>query len=131
MGAWGTKSFDNDDALDWVGDLLDSEGHEFLKKTLELVGHEQYLDACEASQAIAAAEVVAALIGRPSEDLSEELIEWLDSQKDFDKILVEVSRKALKRVLGDDSELKDLWEESDCYEEWRGQIKELEGRLQD
>lgn len=70
MGAWGSGSFDNDDALDWVNDLEGSKGTAVIEFALQAVLDESdYLEAPECSAALCAAEVVAALKGAPGQGL--------------------------------------------------------------
>ena len=38
MGAWGTKTFDNDDTMDWMGEFLEARTLGFLNETLEQCG---------------------------------------------------------------------------------------------
>jgi hypothetical protein len=42
---------------------------------------------------------------------------------------VELARRAVTRVKGDDSELAELWAESDSALEWRGHVDDLLKRL--
>jgi len=65
MGAWSHESFGNDDACDWVAQLEECNDLSFVESTLDalLAVGDDYLEAPEASQAIAAAEVVARLRG--------------------------------------------------------------------
>ena len=67
MGAWGVGPFENDDASDWVYQLEGAEDLELVRGTLEAAANPQgYLEAPTCSEALAAAEVVAALSGRPT-----------------------------------------------------------------
>lgn len=62
MGARGCGSFENDDAADWVYEL-ESGGVAAVASALEQVSsvaEDEYLEAHEASAAMAAAEIVAA-----------------------------------------------------------------------
>ena len=67
MGAWGIGTFENDDAGDWVDRLEESEGLTLLTETLAPAADPSgYLEAPTCTEALAAAEVVAALAGRPA-----------------------------------------------------------------
>lgn len=79
-GAWESGSFDNDDAMDWVATCARSSGTSAIGKTLEMSLESAYLEAPEASEAIAAAEVVAAARGKPSPKLPKALGAWLQGQ---------------------------------------------------
>ena len=74
MGAWDHTPFGNDDACDWGSDLRSAEDLSFIEETLDAVVHtgEEYLEAPESSQGIAAAEVVNVVV-LPSTSLSQHL----------------------------------------------------------
>jgi hypothetical protein len=129
MGTWGTGSFDSDQALDWVGDLTESGDVSKLTQTVEAVVDEEpdvYLDAGTCVEAIAAAEVVAALLGRPG-DLPEEVADWVSDHSSVDVgQLRQRCVVAIDIVLGDRSELRELWEDD---EQWKRAIADLRERL--
>jgi len=81
---------------------------------------------------LAAAEIVAALIGNPLDKLPMGVPEWIQSQrkKPNDK-LIGNSRKAVNMIRYDDnSELKILWEEGgDTPTDWYAAIDDLLSRL--
>ena len=114
MGAWGNGIFENDDAADWVGDLEEGGDASFLRSTLAAVAgasSSAYVDAGEASCALAAAEVVAACAGPPAGDLPEEVTAWIEDHPNaVTPELVEQARAAVTRVLAG-SELLELWSE--------------------
>jgi len=127
MGAWGPGPFDNDDALDWIDDLIES-GINALGATLEIAADGDTLEAPDASMALAAAEVVAALYGSPARELPGEVIEWVaDYGRALPDELAPLARKAAERVRRE-SELKDLWEESDPAG-WYAAVDDLLRRL--
>lgn len=64
-GAWGVGSFENDDAADWSSACSQSLGIGPVVRALNDVFSPGYLEAPQAAEAIAAAEVVAAALGRP------------------------------------------------------------------
>lgn len=132
MGAWGTGIFENDDASDWVYTLAEEEGIDALRPTLmaaaDLFGiTEEILEEPAGSEALAAAEVVAALLGKPSINLPDEVSEWVQG-KEFCPELAFVALKAVKVVLTN-SELKELWEESDEFNAWISVVNNLKERL--
>jgi len=65
MGAWSYESFGNDDACDWIAQLEEHNDLGFVESTLDavLAVGDDYLEAPEACEAIAAAKVVARLRG--------------------------------------------------------------------
>ena len=130
MGAWGAGSFDNDDASDWAWELEESGVGAIESAFNAVVAGEDYVEAPHGSNAIAAAEVVAAALGRPtSEDLPEEVEKFLEGKPAIGAELVELAKRAIARVLADNSELRELWEESDSFDEWKRIVTGLQQRL--
>ncbi|MEA5536064.1 DUF4259 domain-containing protein [Crocosphaera sp. XPORK-15E] len=133
MGVWGYEAFENDYALDWVSELENNEDVVFIIKQFERIlncNQDDYLDIFEASITIAAAEVVAALLGNPSPDLPQEVIIWLTKkrQKQLSPTVVEKASNAVQRVLNN-SELREVWQESDEYDTWSNSVNNLLARL--
>jgi hypothetical protein len=129
MGAWGVGPFENDDALDFIGELSAS-GLSSLRAALDEVTTVQpggYVDAPSASCAVAAAEVVAALKGTPLRGLPSEVAAWI-SKTPPDDSLGPAARQAIDRI-AIDSELKDLWEESGEASRWNAYMADLLRRL--
>jgi hypothetical protein len=130
MGTWGYKSFENDYALDWVDELLENGGVEPITEALDAVLEleDEQPEATGSSMAIAAAEVVAALAGKPATELPEDLNQWIANQKGGKPGLLKKAQRALKKVL-QDSELKDLWAENDRFPLWQAEVDNLLTRL--
>jgi hypothetical protein len=130
MGAWGVGTFENDDAGDWVYRLEESEDLTLLMETLRPAADPAgYLEGPASAEALAAAEVVAALAGRAAPDLPEEVQAWVKAHRQ--KVpgdLRQLALRALDQVAGD-SELKELWQETDEMEAWADRVQELRGRL--
>jgi Domain of unknown function (DUF4259) len=132
MGAWGSDSFENDDAADWIGDFCDDPNAEQISAALSAVAEMdggEYVEAPECSVAIAAAEVVAALSGAPNAglpDYAKQCVSGLNIGAD--PALVALALKAIAR-LKSDSELKELWDESGEPDEWYSAVENLEQRL--
>ncbi|GAA4199569.1 DUF4259 domain-containing protein [Actinocatenispora rupis] len=114
MGAWDTGVFDNDGAGDLHAELLGAgpeDRAEVLRSAFALPC-EGYVEVDEGQRALAAAAVVSAArtgtdltaYGRrvPAADLPAATPE-----------LVALARAAVDRVLGADSEWRELWEEAD------------------
>ena len=133
MGAWSHEPFGNDDALDWIDGLegaMDlSKIDEALDRALEADG---YLEAPEASQAVAAVEVIAKLLGKgtQSDSYAKGADKWVRSVSLMPSpALLAKAQQALQRVLGAHSELRELWQESGDDSEWQASIKALEGAV--
>lgn len=130
MGAEGSKTFENDDASDWLSGF-ESDGapsvQAALNAVLELDAND-YVQATEAACAIAAAEVVAAAkdgdVSRLPEEYRDAIREHGEEIEEFGK----PAQRALNRVLRN-SELKDLWEEQGELEAWQDDLREIIERL--
>lgn len=133
-GAWEAGSFDNDDALDWVWELAESDDLSIVEDALQAaVDTTGYLEAPTASVAIAAAEVVAVLRGYPKPGLPAEVTNWaLANPHPVSDELAATAQAVVKRVQDvETSELAELWSESDeMMEEWHLDLANLLTRLQ-
>lgn len=133
MGAWGTGPFENDDALDWAGDAPAGD-LEYVQSVLASAAEPDgsYLEAPDASRALAAAEAVAALNGAPAEGLPDTVTTWLDTlPREFDDTLLAQARAATDRVVTEPSELLELWDDADDADAmaWKASVADLRQRL--
>jgi hypothetical protein len=81
MAGWGTGSFENEEAQDFLG-RLKSLGIDDLRQILARAADQRdYMEAPESSVAIAAAEVIAALKGAPSSNVPREIADWLNTTR--------------------------------------------------
>ncbi|MFB6454351.1 DUF4259 domain-containing protein [Chitinophaga sp. Hz27] len=131
MGAWGTRNFENDGSQDWVFDLIENKDGGLVTDTLaRILNNHEKLEVSDCEEGLAAAETVAALVGRASEDYPEDPMEKLD-------ILNLIGTKALRnqaiavvnKILAD-SEMKKYWDEQGELGSWEnvqaGLVKRLE-----
>ncbi len=128
MGTWDRKNFGNDDAADFVWAVKDngvSELETALKKVAEFP-QDDYLEAPECTTALSAAEVVAYMRGKPSEDFPEELKDVTPQNVEE---LSKLALQAIERITSN-SELRELWEESPEYNDWLQVQEDLRRRLQ-
>ena len=132
MGAWGSGSFENDDASDWIADFCNDPDADLISDALSTVagtGADEYLEAPDCSVGLAAAEVVAALKGAPSADMPDEAKECVSKLKTkAEPGLVSLASRAVERIKAN-SELKELWDESEHPSEWYAAVANLEARL--
>lgn len=129
MGTWGAGPFDNDDAADWAWSLEDSADDAVLRAALQDGAAKAKPDASTSQIAIAAAAVVAAGRSGDSADLPEEVAAWLDAHRDLPwSDLADLARAAIANA-AKDSELLELWAESDDAETWRADLEQLQSRL--
>lgn len=134
MGTWGITSFENDAANDWKYGLSDCDDLTLIEDTLDNVLEldDEYLEAPDAEEAIAAIEVLARLKGNWGERSAhtEEADAWVERVKLLpDRALVEKAVKVINRILGENSELAVLWEESDEFDAWKNSIEDLKARV--
>lgn len=134
MGAWATDAMGNDDACDWVYGLDECSDLSLVEKTLDkaLSDGAEYLESPDACEALAAIEVIARLQGHWGDRnaYSESMDAWVEKTKLVpSKALAEKAHKVIERILADDSELKELWQESEEFDAWKASVKNLEGRV--
>jgi hypothetical protein len=120
MGSWGPGPFDNDDALDFVGNLREATPadirHRFLS-VLDVVRTDQGLEAAEVNVAMAAAGLVAVRNGAPPPEEAA-IGEWLEhAPMNADGELCRLALKAVDRAFEPaDNEWYDLWAEADSLD---------------
>lgn len=138
MGAWGIKNFENDDAQDFAYDVME-EGKSKIKDALLKINksNHSFIDATESQEALAAAEIIAAAKNNPAKDLPEDMKDWLNKNDvlTYKKFLfrksvnlVQLAEEAIHKIL-ENSELKELWEESGEFEEWKAVQDDIIARL--
>jgi hypothetical protein len=132
MGAWSHEPFGNDDAGDWAYELEEAEDLSHVEAALDAVlDTEGYLQAPEASCAVAAVEVLAKLLGKgtQSDAYTEKVDEWVRKVRAKpSRPLLEKARAVLARVRGEESELKELWHEGDATE-WEASLDSLQAAV--
>ncbi len=123
MGYWGIKTFENDSAQDWIFGLEEEKNLAIVAlKFGELfstyhANKKVLIDDDLASQALAAAEIVSALLGKPSFALPPTLKKWLEKNKTYSKELVSVFNELAKtNALENKSET--LWKDCTKAQKW-------------
>jgi hypothetical protein len=135
VGTWGSGIFDNDEAQDWVDNLVSADNVNFLIFAIqEATRHRSaYLDVDQGAAALAACEVLACLRGRWAEDVAypQEVRSWVQGQTfSPSDVHLDQALTALERVIGDRSELKELWTDDEPIEnEWMINVARLRERL--
>jgi hypothetical protein len=122
MGTWDKGAFDNDDAADFSSDLDDAAPADragLIRDALtKAADNSDYLANSEACQAIAAAAIVASQLADGPEVDSVYGPSFLgDGGIELPDDLVELSLRAIARVLDEESEWRELWEENEALEE--------------
>src|SRR6267142_4662041 len=77
VGGWGTGSFENDDAMDWLSRLAAIRPADLAKIFTQAADDPAYLEAPVASVVVAAGEVLAAMNGSPAPAMPPAIDEWL------------------------------------------------------
>ena len=140
MGAWGIGSFENDKALDWIHEFRSNPSERTLLDVFEgkfPPPHSGILDRmlgrdvrqpkhCTDEYVVAAAEVIAALLGRPPGPLPEDLAELPEVV--IGEEVVGKAVEAIREVLAD-SNLKSCFEGSPDYGDWLLGVLDLRDRL--
>ena len=136
MGTWAVDAFGNDYAQDWAEDLHETSNMDAVESTLDtaLAGGDAELEAPFAAEALVAIEVLARLQGKggPSSEDSAGVDEWVEQRKPKAKPradLAEKAGRAIDRILSAQSELRQLWEDSEHYADWRAGVEELRSRI--
>ena len=134
MGAWGFGTFENDDACDYGAAIVQGRDVSGLERTLDQVLGigVSFLEAPNGSEALAAADIVARLMGRPGENTpyTKTIDEWVAALRITPSTqLIDKARRAVSRVLMEPSELVELWQESNDFESWKASVEALSERL--
>jgi hypothetical protein len=128
MGAWGTGSFENDDAKNWLAELGLIVPDDLTQILVRAADNPGYLEAPASRIVVAVAEVVAALNGSPAQEVSPEIVKWTTNRQASTPELLALTLRALERVRKN-SELKDLWLEADGLNDWIAAIQDLQTRV--
>ena len=130
MGAHGVSPFQDDDGADFVAEIIKAKDLAVIADAVYSIpdSDDEYIEAPTATRALVAAEVIVFQFGRESGDFTDELQDWIEGQDDPDQILIERTRRAVKRILRD-SELRELWKESQLLPEWEARTQSLLKRL--
>lgn len=131
MGAWGYKTFQNDAALDWLGALANRDSAR-VKEALDAVNDaaaETYLGDREAAAALAAAELVAAALGKGEERLHKDAAAWLGRNREATRDLGAARAHAAVARVYASSELREEWDDNGPDTEWHADVRELMKRL--
>lgn len=122
MGTWSAGSFGNDAALDFVDGLNDSAG---IAAAIRARGRDG--DADSACEAIAACDLLAAMLGRPAPDMPEDALTRFAPFPAPDASLLAEARETVQH-LRQGSELAALWAEAGG-EDWQEALDDLLLRL--
>jgi hypothetical protein len=137
MGAWGYGHFEDDSALDFMADIEDSEHpKKDLSNAFETAINADYLESDEGNAAIVSAayvdrQVNGTKFSSADQDEPFDVDTFPDRHPvlDFSDLRAKAVQ-ALRKVLGDSSELNELWAENDEeYPSWREGVEKMIQRL--
>ncbi len=149
MGTWGTDSFANDAAWDFLGEFVDADDAmkvKMVRDALMTAANEEtpYIEheSLGWESAVAAAEIVAACAGKPHPDLPKSEVDCEAGMFAWSKVhgvrQQELSSSSMRTLaitaLGKTragSEIANLWEDAGPEEvaDWRAGIEDLVARL--
>jgi hypothetical protein len=134
MGAWGFGALENDDACDYADEIVAEQNLSGVERTLDktLGVSTGYLEAPDGAETLAAAEILARLLGRPGAGSPrlEALDDWIARAKlSPAHELVDKARRAVERVMTEPSELMELWFDSNDFDSWKSSVEDLSRRL--
>jgi hypothetical protein len=134
MGAWSHEPFGNDTACDWSHGVLASSDLSLIEAAIDavLAVGNQYLEATDAEEAIGAMEVLAKLRGKDTQldGYTAGIDAWVRTVAIPPPApLLAKALAALAKVLSHDSELRELWDDSDAATEWRASMAMLRAAL--
>lgn len=128
MGAWDVGPFENDNAMDWCGNLRRVGGVGLLRATLESKSPGP-LGVSYACEVVAAIEVVAACGGRPCPDFPPKVAGILGELRPaVDRSMRDLAQRRLVDVA--ESDLRGLWNEAGLLREWLATLDDLRVRLE-
>ena len=134
MATWDIGPYGNDFAQDWAEDLHETSNLDAVENTLDtaLDNGDDMLEAPYAAEALVAIEVIARLQGHWGlrDDDTEILDLWIAEHPQRARVdLAEKAHRVIDRILSEQSELRQLWAETEHYDDWRAAVEELKGRV--
>ncbi|MFD4641239.1 DUF4259 domain-containing protein [Lentzea sp. NPDC058436] len=131
MGTWDVGHFDNDTAADFSGKLdaaAEAERESIIRTALtSTIESDEFLDSYEACQAVASAALIAAQL--PGGTPVTTAYGPDNPLPVFPADLRALAVQALDRVLAPESELVELWDETEYGPQWRQSVADLKAVL--
>ena len=134
MGAWGHGTFENDTACDFGSAVADGGGIVHVAQALDRVLScgDDYLEVSDGEEGLAAAEIVARVKGSRGVETAytESIDTWIKSARpSVSADVIDKAKRAIGRILADNSELVEVWAETDDFDVWKGSVEALRARL--
>jgi hypothetical protein len=130
MGVWGPGVFENDEAIDWLHYLLQTDNVSSLLKVLNTINQNKYLEMPDCVRALIASEIIVAKLSGDYSTLPNAIRSWVENLSEVEiRKLVGLAKDAVKRI-STNSELKELWDNTEDSSGWYRVVSNLEGRLE-
>jgi hypothetical protein len=133
MGAWGVGMFDDDSALDFLGELAEvDDPASLMRQSFVVATDSDYLEYDSAQRVVVSAAAIDTLLnGTQHRDDLELLDSLVNRNRSLNLALLKpLAVAAIRRVLSEGSELRELWSENvKDYPAWRSGLESLAARL--
>jgi hypothetical protein len=136
MGAWGIGPFDNDGAADWTAELIDAPDRSlnpFRKTRRSVIDRALNRDLREdwayEEESLAAAETIAAMLGRRRHVLPPEIGGAIGGMGPAPDAWRRAALGVCEHLLSDRSNLHGCWRETEQFAALKDSIVDLQGRL--
>ena len=135
MGRWGYGIFENDTACDFKYLVVDGGGLVPIEQALDRVvsAGDRYLEVSEADEALAAADIIARLLGSfgQQDAYTEDIDAWVkDSPAKVSPTLVEKALQAIQRILAEHLKIMaENDEDTEDFADWKREVNALTERL--
>ncbi len=135
MGAWSHEPFGNDTACDWAYGLDSTKDIGYLEQAIDAVlGSGDPVGAREAEKAIAAVEVLAKMLGKgtQADGYTESADIWVAAANALPSAALRAKAiKALDLITAGESELAQLWNDTDTSDAWEAAVAQLRAAMAD
>lgn len=140
MAAWGINVFQDDAAVEWIEQILESDDPEELFESIFLFAIDtNYVEYHESNGVTVSAGIIDMLANDTKYIVDEkdlpiwaEVLEWVEDNKDEFalKNVAKLGAEALEIIITKKSELNELWETNTAdYSVWKMKIEKLIKRL--
>lgn len=134
MGSWDVSPFGNDEAREWLANLIANPSTEPVFRALVTaakIKNDEFFQAPECERAVAAAEIVACVRDKATADTPPGLKKWLAENKLVvgDQV-AQMAIRVLERI-AKDSELKQVYDDTDSAEDWYRTLHNIQQRLRE
>ncbi|SNC62958.1 protein of unknown function [Hymenobacter gelipurpurascens] len=130
MSTWGYYNFDNDLAADLAAKFRDTHSLGLLSEALADIPSAETIGNDAAQEALAAAELVAALLGKPGEDLPADLLPITVQLNPAESTTLQGLAREAVQAVSKRSDLQAHWTKGDNKKEWQQRQQDLLHRLQ-